>query len=507
MRPVQSWNRYVLLPEGGAIAASREASRLLERLPYARSMGEPESAALEFAEGRDVTVIDTTSPDGPRLVEADFKIAEMVNRGDSPLHMVPLVEFDPPDPQVHIAAEMASGGAHGSGPPAPKVPVKFTCMAEGSGTAIEGARFIAFTDAVRGRGGEGLTDATGAVTLKLEGVDIEQLYVYPPEDGPAYWGGYRYEFSVSGTEEVSLKPIDLSYVDGVRHYYGNSNFDAERGVLVGIIDTGIGPHNDLNVTGGVNTVTGEPAGEYRDLRGHGTHVAGLVGSHGVPPHGLRGLAPGVQLRAYRVFPKDKPGATNYAIQKAMTQAAADGCDVINLSLGGGPHDPAVEEAVISARNAGMLVVVAAGNDFRFPASFPSVYPEATAVSAMGRRGTFPDGSVEEADVAQLPLGKDRAAFLAAFSNVGQEVSVTAPGVGDLSTLPGNRFGSLSGTSMAAPVISGVVACLLSRNAGVFDMARDRARSKAIEDLLLATCVPLEFGAIYEGKGMPDPALV
>lgn len=505
MRPVQSWNRYILLPEEGAISAGRDASRLLEQLPYARSMGEPESAPLEFAEGRDVTVIDTTSPDGPRLVEADFKVAEMVNRGDSPLRMVPVVEFEPPDPQVRIAAETAAGGASGSG--AAKAPVKFTCTAEGAGTPIEGARVIAITDAVRGRGAEGETDTAGKVTLQLEGTYIDQLYVYPPDVGPAYWGCYRYEFKTSGAEEVALKPIDLSYVDCVRHYYGSSKFEAERGVLVGVIDTGIGPHDDLNVVGGVNTVTGEPAGEYRDVRGHGTHVAGLVGSRGTPPRGLRGLAPDVQLRAYRVFPKDKPGATNYSIQKAMALAAADGCDVINLSLGGGPHDPAVEEAVIDARNAGMLVVVSAGNDFRFPASFPAVYPEATAVSAMGRKGTFPPGSVEEADVAQLPLGRDRAAFLAAFSNVGQEVSVTAPGVGDLSTLPGNRFGSLSGTSMAAPVVSGAVACLLSRNAGVFDMARDGARSKAIEDLLLASCAPLEFGPIYEGKGMPDPALV
>jgi subtilisin len=507
MRPVQSWNRYILLPGGGGVKPSSDASSLLEQLPQARSVGKPESAPLEFAEGRDVTVIDTTSADGPRLVEADFKIAEMVNRGDSPLRMVPLVEFEPPDPRVRIVAETASTGVPGAAVPAPKVSVKFTCTAEGSGLAIEGARFVAFTDAVRGRGGEGTTDAAGAVTLQLEGADIEQLYVYPPEEGTAYWGRYRYEFSVSAAEEVSLTPIDLSYVDCVRHYYGNSNFEAARGVLVGVIDTGIGPHDDLNVVGGVNTVTGEPAGEYRDIRGHGTHVAGLIGSNGTPPQGLRGLAPGIQLRAYRVFPKDKPGATNYSIQKAMTLAAADGCDVINLSLGGGPHDPVVEEAVIAARNAGMLIVVAAGNDDRFPASFPSAYPEATAVTAMGRRGTFPPGSAEEADVAQVPLGRERAAFLAAFSNVGQEVSVTAPGVGDLSTLPGNRFGSLSGTSMAAPVVAGAVACLLSRNASIFDMARDGARSQAIEDLLLGSCVPLEFGPIYEGKGMPDPALV
>lgn len=507
MRPLQSWSRYILRPEGGAISPSPAAAELLEKLPRARSTEDSESVSLEFAEGREVTVIDTTRPDGPRLVKADHEIAELVNRGSAPLSLVPVVEFEPPDPRVRIAAEASAAGSGGAGPAAPVVTVKFICTDEDGGGAIAGARFVAFTDAVRRIGAEGETDAAGELSLRLGGSEIEQLYVYPPETGPAYWGAFRYQLSTAGTVDVSLKTIDLSYEDSVRHYYRNSQFDSQRGVVVGVIDTGIGPHKDLNVIGGTNTVEGEPASEYKDAHGHGTHVAGLIGSRGTPPHGLRGLAPDVQLRAYRVFPKDDSGATNYSINKAIERAVADGCDVINLSLGGGPHDPTVETAISDARNAGMLVVVAAGNDDRYPASFPSVYPEATAVTAMGRKGTFPAGSVEEADIAQSPLGKDRAAFIAAFSNVGLEVSVTAPGVGDLSTLPGNRFGSLSGTSMAAPVVAGAVACLLSRDASVFSMARDGERSKAIESLLLSSCASLEFGQIYEGKGMPDPALV
>jgi len=126
---------------------------------------------------------------------------------------------------------------------------------------------------------------------------------------------------------------------------------------------------------------------------------------------------------------------------------------------------------------------------------------------MGRRGTFPAGSLEESKVAQTPEGKDPAEFLASFSNVGQEVSVTAPGVGDLSTLPGDRFGPMNGTSMAAPVVAGAVACLLSKNPVVYEMPRDSARAASIEKLLLDNCRSLEFGAIYEGKGMPDPAVV
>jgi len=512
MKVAESWHRYVLLPEEGVVAAGRPAGQLLGQLPTPVSTGEPESAPLAAAGGREVTVLDTVQPEGPRLVEADAEIAEAVNRGDAPLRMVPLVEFAPPDPRLRASggSEPTEGGA-GSIPP-PTVPVKITCVDAKTGAGVEGARVVAFNRFAMGLGGEGTTNASGTVAFKLWIPQIERLYVYAPETGPAYWGAFEHSLDASTPLTVPLAPVDLSYVDSVRHYYGSSNFDDERGVVVGVIDTGTGPHNDLNLIGGINTVSGEAGTEFSDPRGHGTHVAGLIGSGGTPPSGLRGLAPNVQLRAYRVFPKPKPdgsadGATNHAIMKALERATADGCDVVNLSLGGGPHDPVVEEAVNHARDGGVLVVIAAGNEYRSPASFPSAYPRATAVTAMGRRGTFPAGSVDDGSIAQKPAGADPEEFLADFSNVGQEVTVTAPGVGDLSTLPGNRFGPLSGTSMAAPVVAGAVACLLSRDANVYGMVRDGARSQAIEALLISSCQQLKFGAIYEGKGMPDPAVV
>jgi subtilisin len=77
----------------------------------------------------------------------------------------------------------------------------------------------------------------------------------------------------------------------------------------------------------------------------------------------------------------------------------------------------------------------------------------------------------------------------------------------LSTLPGQGFGPMSGTSMAAPVAAGAAACLLSRDPVVFGMARTRARSDSIERLLLTNCVKRGFGAVFEGFGLPNPALV
>jgi subtilisin len=127
-------------------------------------------------------------------------------------------------------------------------------------------------------------------------------------------------------------------------------------------------------------------------------VAGLIGASG----GLRGVAPGALIHPYRVFPANGDGATNYAILKAMIYAGWAQCDIVNLSLGGGPYDDIVAEAIQDARNQGMLVVIAAGNDGRSAVSYPAAYAGALAVSAMGREGTFPAGSLHEAEVQRPP---------------------------------------------------------------------------------------------------------
>ena len=417
-------------------------------------------------------MLDTVNENGPRLVEAEPETAEIMNRGDSGLRMVPLVEYLPPDPKQRPLA--GGPGLAGAGP-AHAFTLTITDAATGLGVA--GAHVVAFTNFATRAGAEALSDANGDVAITLPGPAVDRLYVYPPLSG--YWGAFRHTLDLSQPLTVALTPINLGFTDCVRHYYSHSNFDLALGVEVGVIDTGVGPHTDLNLVGGANTVTGEPPLAFDDTRGHGTHVAGLIGSNG----GLRGVAPGVRLRAYRVFGAGTGGATNYAILKAMWIAARDGCDIINLSLGGGPQDPIVAEAVNDARNQGMLVVVATGNDNRANVSFPAAYPGATAISAMGRQGTFPVGSLDEAEVVRPPLGLDPAEFIAGFSNVGTEVAATGPGVGALSTIFGDRFGAMSGTSMAAPVVAGAVACLLSRDAVIHAMPRDAARADAIAQLL------------------------
>jgi subtilisin len=490
--------QFVLLPRLGLRARDDDpALAMLTALPFASSTAAPLSAPLEAAMGRHIQVIDTVSENGPKLVELDEEAAALANSPTSPVRALPVLYYDRPDPRPSPLA--------GVGPAAPPSPVVIECEDGNSGVPVAGASVVAFTNFAARVGDQGTTDATGNVLLQLSGATIERLYVYPPN---GYWGAFRSSLAIQPSVTIPLTPVDLSYMDCVRKYYGNSNFLGATGVKVGVIDTGIGPHADLNVVEGSNTVTGEAASDHHDGDIHGTHVAGLIGANGVPPTGLRGLAPGIELHSYRVFGLGASGASNYAILKAMIRAQINGCDIINLSLGGGPYEDIVLEAVEDARNQGMLVVVAAGNGGRSPVSFPAAYGGATAISAMGHESTFPAGSLESADVDRPPASTaDPLEFVAGFSNVGQQIAVTGPGVGALSTLPNNGFGPMSGTSMAAPVVAGAATCLLSRDATVFGLPRDKARSDAIERMLQTNCVRRGFGATYEGYGLPDPGVV
>jgi subtilisin len=492
-------HRYVLLPARGVRATEPPSLSALTAIPPVNSLSQPLNIALDVAPEHEIRVIDTTQEDGPKLVELSVDAASALNAEGTGLRAVPEVVYALPD-----ARPQPLGGATATLAAAATV-LQVTCTDAKTGNPVSDVRVVAFTDFANRRGDMGDTDAAGTVTLQLASAAIERLYAYPPA---GHWGAYRAAASAAAPITLALEPVDLSFVDAVRSYYGNSNYDPTTGVTVGVLDTGVGPHTDLNVVGGTNTVTGQRAGDYADVVGHGTHVAGLIGSNGTPPAGLRGVAPDVPIRVYRVFGSDDGGATNYAILKALIRAAADQCDIVNLSLGGGPYDQIVEEAIQDARNQGMLTVIATGNDGRGVVSYPAAYQFATPVTAMGREGTYPAGSVDDAAVLRPPNSTaDPTEFIADFSNIGNQVAATGLGVGVLSTLPGNAFGPMSGTSMAAPVVAGTAACLLSRDPNTFGMARGRPRGDAIEGMLAEACAPRGFGAIYEGRGLPDPAKI
>ena len=236
-------------------------------------------------------------------------------------------------------------------------------------------------------------------------------------------------------------------------------------INVAVIDTGIGPHADLNIRGGKNCSQGQ---SYADGYGHGTHVAGTIGAK-ANGTGVVGVAPGVGLWAVRVLNNAGSGSwasvicgIDWATGTWTDGDSGNDISVANMSLGGaGADDPAtcagtptqaLKAAICNSRARGIVYVVAAGNDNQDARNFvPAAYADAVlTVSAVadsdGRPGH--DGSATSA-------GPDDT--LASFSNWGLAVDIAAPGVDILSTCKGGGTCRMSGTSMAAPHVAGVAA--------------------------------------------------
>jgi subtilisin len=250
----------------------------------------------------------------------------------------------------------------------------------------------------------------------------------------------------------------------------------------------------------MNAVYGEQASDWSDVDGHGTHVAGLIAANGPD---FRGMAPGVQLRVYRVFGAKDEGASNFAIAKAIDRAVADGCDLLNLSLGGGPLDVLTDEAIKDARVRGALCVIAAGNDGG-PVAWPGRHTLAMAVSAIGVRGRWPRDATQSEEIEKpfgLRFGSDPC-FVARFSNRGPEIDLAAPGLGIVSTLPPDALGVMDGTSMACPIATGVLARRLAQRPDLLAHPRNAARADEMERLALSGNLDLGLPRDLQGDGMP-----
>jgi len=231
-----------------------------------------------------------------------------------------------------------------------------------------------------------------------------------------------------------------------------------HGVTVAIIDTGIdymhpalggGIGANFKVKGGWDFVNNDA--DPFDDNGHGTHVAGIVAGQSDI---ITGVAPDVSLLAYKVLGAGGSGNDSNVIA-AIERAAdpnqdhntSDHADVANLSLGGGgnPDDPA-SVAIDNATTAGVTFAIAAGNS----GAFHAISSPGTSRSAI---------TVGATDIID---------HLASFSsrgpnmkNINIKPDVVAPGVSILSSFPGNRYATLSGTSMATPHVAGAAALLKS----------------------------------------------
>ncbi|HET9952324.1 MAG TPA: choice-of-anchor D domain-containing protein [Candidatus Eisenbacteria bacterium] len=181
-----------------------------------------------------------------------------------------------------------------------------------------------------------------------------------------------------------------------------------------------------------------------DDRGHGTHVAGTIGAVGNNGLGVAGVAWQVKLMPLKFLSSGGTGTTADAIA-AIEYATSMGVDIMSNSWGGGAYSLALQEAIADAGNAGILFVAAAGNASNnndFEPFYPAGYDLPNVISV---------------------AASDATDHIASFSNYGATtVDLAAPGVDILSTIPGSGYGLNSGTSMAAPHVSGVLAVMKAR---------------------------------------------
>jgi len=454
-----------------------------------------------------ITVIDSIGETKAKLIEIDPDKLAAFRAVHPSVRLEPVVYYRPAlmrneiRHRAVVAKKATSASTKQATPAAAAGAITVVVKSASDGAAVATALVVAFTDFANGVGAQGTTNAQGKVALNFgaSSKKVERVYVYPKL---GFWPGLTGAMTLKTGSTLTVEPIDTSYIDCVRHFYGGNNSSDGKSVTVGVIDSGVATnHPDLTVQGGQNTVAGEAPTAFGDngTEGHGTHVAGIIAAHGQPPSGIRGVAPGVTLRSYRVFGQGADKASNFAIAKAINAAVADKCDLINMSLGGGSPNTVTAEAITAAYNAGVVIFAATGNDDRKPVSFPAANNMCQAVSAMGRKGTFPSGTEPAGSVA-APYGKDKKNFIASFSNVGSDTDLTGPGVGVISTVP-NGYGVMSGTSMATPAETGAAAKLLSTMPAVLGMARDQNRSMAMLGAIAKMCKAFGFGVNFEGKGM------
>lgn len=233
-------------------------------------------------------------------------------------------------------------------------------------------------------------------------------------------------------------------------------------VIVAVVDTGV-DYNHEDLAGNIwinsaeisgNGVDDDNNGYIDDMRGwdfhnndndpmddngHGTSVAGVIAATGNNKRGVAGIAMNSKIMVLKCLGADRSGNANKAAE-AIRYAADNGAKIINLSWTSQGESAKINGAVDYAIGKGLIVVVAAGNHNAdvsgyFPANNSSVITVA-AINDKNRR--------------------------ASFSNWGDEVDISAPGVGIQTTFPGNKYRKTNGTSVATGYVSGLAALLISQ---------------------------------------------
>lgn len=283
-------------------------------------------------------------------------------------------------------------------------------------------------------------DAIVGFSAKLSNAEVTGLRNDPLVEG--VYQDRKLKLDQTVHAELTRSPLsqtaDCAIVTAGGHTDGSSKF-----TWIWIIDTGIDTdHPDLNVQSHAPYAKTFFGNSVEDLNGHGTHVAGIAAAkdNGI---GVVGVSAGAKLVPVKVF--DDAGNTNYSLVIAavnhVAQYAIPG-DAVNMSLGGFVPDcgiisyPALPAAIMNLASAGVWISIAAGNE-------------------NNNATMYLPGCINNSRVFTV-AALDCNTSCAAYTNLGSNVDWYAIGTNVYSTYKDGGYATLSGTSMAAPVVAGII---------------------------------------------------
>ena len=270
--------------------------------------------------------------------------------------------------------------------------------------------------------------------------DNEVIKLDPMEQSPV--PGSSRDFGINDPGVKQLWGFDKMNVDKLYATLSKAKITPKKKALIAILDTGIdAKHEDIK-----DNYLSTKSNYDNDPQSHGTHCAGIaaaVSNNGVGVASFSKNNKLVQVTSIKVL-SPFGGGTQRTIINGMIEAADRGADVISMSLGGRSNDSrqrAYEKAVKYCNEKGAIVVVAAGN------------------SNMDAKGYAPANTDGVITVSALDSELKRAHFSNHVANL--KMGIAAPGVGIYSTIPGDKYASYNGTSMATPYVAGLVGLMKS----------------------------------------------
>ncbi len=366
-------------------------------------------------------------------------------------HTLPELKLFYPTHNDSIKTSSSSHKGQNESSPSLHIPFRHPASSSNSMDIIEGEwqlRFSSSTELdkfmreIEGMDGVSVLDTNYALgMLRIacrDGAMLERIMTTsrarPVEAGANHW--FKAPSASPAPSGDTITPFLSPVNTGTLSALGLNTPDALWGkdVTVALVDSGISGTVLIDPSRITSIDLVSSPEEQIELSPHGSIMASVIaGESEITP----GIAPEVSLVDVRVLDAEAKG-DGFTIARGIIAAVESGADIINLSLGSMGDDMAVSRAVQYALDSGVTVVAAAGNSGSNQTAYPARYPGVIAVAATDAAGQH-----------------------ASFSNTGQEIDLSAPGYGVITELSNGLYVRADGTSVAAALITGAIAGIMS----------------------------------------------